>query len=270
VQTLWPRKQNTSQDDTIDDAELERIYDYPEPLNRPWVQVSFVCSADGAVTVGGRAAGLSSPGDKKVFGLSRDLADVVLVGIGTAMVEGYRGIKPSELRTERRQRLGLSPVPPIAVVTRRCSLAPESPLLTDTLVRPLVVTCAAAPADRRAALAEAGADVIVAGEQDVDLRAALTALADRGLRRISCEGGPTLFASMIDEDLVDQLCLTVSPLLAGGDASRIAVGPLPERPTNLTLASVLYDDGSLMLRYRRDQSSQRRGEGGGNGRTDAR
>jgi 5-amino-6-(5-phosphoribosylamino)uracil reductase len=209
-----------------------------------------VSSADGAATLTGHSAGLSSPADKKVFALGRDLADVVLVGAATALVEGYRGVKRTEVRAERRARLGLSELPPIAVVSLNCSITPSSPLVSETLVPPIVVTCAAAPESRRTALVEAGAEVLVAGEDRVDLRAALGALSDRGLRRICCEGGPRLFGSMIAEDVVDQLCLTVSPLLAGGDAARIAIG-LPTEARSLTLASVLTEDGFLMLRYTR-------------------
>ncbi|WP_407649594.1 pyrimidine reductase family protein [Goodfellowiella coeruleoviolacea] len=237
----------------VDDAELERLYAYPEPLERPWVQAHFVASADGAVTVHGRSAGLSSPADKKVFRLGRDLADVVLVGAGTALVEGYRGVKATEVRATRRARLGLSPVPRIAVVTDRCSIPPDSPLITDTSVPPLVITPAAAPADLRDALTEAGAEVVVVGEHRVDLRAAMSELDRRGLRRVCCEGGPTLFGGLIAQDLVDELCLTVSPLLAGGDAARVAFGPLPHDPFRLRLVSVLHSDSSLMLRYQRDR-----------------
>jgi riboflavin biosynthesis pyrimidine reductase len=234
----------------VDDAELERIYDYPPSLTGPFTQVNFVSSADGAATLTGHSAGLSSPADKKVFALGRDLADVVLVGAATALVEGYRGVKRTEVRSERRTRLGLSKIPPIAVVTLTCSITPTSPLVADTLVPPIILTCAASPEARRKELLDAGADVLVAGDDQVDLARALAALADRGLRRICCEGGPRLFGSMITENLVDQLCLTVSPLLAGGDASRIATG-LPTKARRLALASVLTDDGFLMLRYRR-------------------
>jgi riboflavin-specific deaminase-like protein len=236
--------------DEVDDAELERIYDYPPSLAGPFTQINFVSSADGAATLTGHSAGLSSPADKKVFALGRDLADVVLVGAATALVEGYRGVKRTEVRAERRARLGLSEIPPIAVVSLSCSVTPDSPLVADNLVPPIILTCAAAPQERRTALVDAGAEVVVAGEDRVDLSKALGALADRGLRRICCEGGPRLFGSMIAEDLVDQLCLTVAPLLAGGDASRIATG-LPTQPRGLTLASVLTEDGFLMLRYRR-------------------
>lgn len=235
----------------VDDRALEDLYAYPPGLSRPFVQVNFVASADGAATVSGRSRGLSSPADKKVFALGRDLADVVLVGAGTALTEGYRGIKRTELRASRRSRLGLPEIPPIAVVTGRGSVSPASPLITDTLVPPVVLTSAAAPAAWREAVAEAGADVVVAGEDRVAPALALAALADRGLLRVCCEGGPTLFADLIAADLVDQLCLTVAPLLAGAGAVRVADGLPAAAPMSLSLESVLSDEGFLMLRYRR-------------------
>lgn len=236
----------------VEDTELERLYDYPADLDRPWVQVNFVSSADGAVAVAGKSAGLSSPGDKRVFALGRDLADVVLVGWGTARDEGYRGVKRTEVRGRRRAGLGLSRVPPIAVVTGRCSVPPDSPLVTDTLVPPIVITTADAPAGRRADLAAAGADVVLAGQDRIDPRRALAALGERGLRRVCCEGGPVLFGALIAEDLVDQLCLTVAPLLAGGGPDRVAMGAAPPVPLRMRLSSVLVEDGFLMLRYRRE------------------
>lgn len=235
----------------LDDAALERLYAYPDPLDRPLVRVNFVSSLDGAVTVAGRSEGLSSKPDKRVFALLRDLADVVLVGLGTALVEGYRGVKRTEVRLERRRRLGLSDVPPIAVVTGTCALDPMAPLVTDTTTPLVVLTCAAAPEERRAALAEAGADVVVVGDEEVDLAAALAALDERGLRRICCEGGPALFGSLVAADLVDELCLTVSPLLTGGEAGRITRGAAPDAPLRLRLASALHAEDSLLLRYAR-------------------
>lgn len=243
---LWPPREGE-----ITDGELERLYDYPDGLDRPWVQVNFVSSVDGAVSVAGRSGGLGNDADRKVFMLGRDLCDVVLVGAGTALVEGYQGVKAGEVRASRRARLGLAPVPPIAVVTARCSVEPTSPLLTSTSVPPIILTTAAAPVERRDALTAAGADVVVAGDESVDMRAALEALDERGLRRVDCEGGPRVFGSLVDADLVDVLCVTFSPLLAAGDAGRIAVGPLPPAPRSLELESVLHHDSALLLRYRR-------------------
>ncbi|OLR94992.1 pyrimidine reductase family protein [Actinokineospora bangkokensis] len=249
---LWPSSPDTPPD-VVDDTTLEALYDYPDDLDRPWVQVNFVASADGAVAVDGLSDGLSSPGDKRVFALGRDLADVVLVGWGTARDEGYRGVKRKETRTGRRAARGLAEVPPVAVVTPRCSITPDSPLLTDTLVPSIVITTGAADRSARDAVADAGADVVVAGDDRLDLHRAMAALDERGLRRVCCEGGPRLFGDLVAADLVDQLCLTVAPLLAAGGAGRIATSDPVEVPRRMALASVLSDDGYLMLRYRRER-----------------
>lgn len=247
MHTLWP----TEPGPEPDDAALEQLYDYPPELDKPWVQANFVSSADGAATVDGRSAGLSHPADKRIFALGRDLADVILVGAGTAAAERYAGIKPRELRTERRRARGLAELPPIAVVSNRCSIPLDAPLLTDTTVPPIVLTCAGAPAERRKALAAAGADVVIAGDDTVRLPSALQELGKRGLHRVNCEGGPHLMAGMIADDLVDQLCLTVAPLLAGAGAFRIAEGQHAEQPRRLRLESVLHAEGFLLLRYQR-------------------
>jgi riboflavin biosynthesis pyrimidine reductase len=127
-------------------------------------------------------------------------------------------------------------------------------------VRTLVVTCASSDPDRRARVAET-TDVVVAGEDDVDLRLAVEELRARGLYRVHAEGGPRLLGDLAAADLIDELLLTVSPLLAGGSyadgaaVSRILAGaPLPRAPRPLRLHHVLEDDGSLFLSYRTDRS----------------
>jgi riboflavin biosynthesis pyrimidine reductase len=235
----------------VDDRALEELYDYPPQLTSPYVQVNFVAAADGAATVSGRSAGLSSPADKKVFALGRDLADVVLVGAGTALAEGYRGVKHTEVRAERRARLGLSPIPPIAVVTGRGSVPPTSPLVTAAAVPTIVLTSEASPLAWRKELADAGADVVVAGEDRVEMGLVLAELGSRGLLRVCCEGGPVLFGDLVAEGFVDQLCLTVAPKLAGAGAVRITAGRPSSAPMDLILESVLSDEGFLLLRYRR-------------------
>jgi riboflavin biosynthesis pyrimidine reductase len=232
-----------------DDTELARLYDFPPDLERAFVKVNFICSADGAVSLGGRSGGLSDENDKKIFLLGRALADVIMVGAHTALIERYKGVQPHEVPADLRAELGLAPVPPIAVVTRRASLEPNSDLITKATAQTIVYTTSSAPQERRDALVEAGADVVVAGDDDVDLAAVLADLNRRALRRVCCEGGPQLFGSLIAGDLVDELDLSIAPMLVGGDAGRIATGHLPPGPTRLTLASVLHGDGQLMLRY---------------------
>ncbi|WP_243727412.1 pyrimidine reductase family protein [Actinocrispum wychmicini] len=247
MHTLWPDP--TAAEAT--DQALESVYAYPENLDRPWVQVNFVTSLDGAVSVGGRSSGLSGPGDQRVFHIHRDICDVILVGAATALIERYRGLKRNEVRAERRARLGLAELPPVAVVTAKASITPDSLLVSDTIVPPIILTCESAPPDRRKALADAGADVVVVGDEDVDLVAAMTELNRRGLRRVDCEGGPRLFGHMIVAELVDQLCLTLSPLLTACDAGRIVGGPTLTAPRGMKLHAVLRDGDFLMLTYRR-------------------
>nr|WP_072482361.1 pyrimidine reductase family protein [Amycolatopsis australiensis] len=247
MRSVWPAVTGE-----LSGTDLERIYGYPADLDRPWVQVNFVASADGAVEVDTTSAGLSHAADREVFLLGRDLADVVLVGAGTARAENYRGVVASAKRLERRRRLGFTGVPPIAVVTRTADLDPASRLFTETAVPPIVVTTETA---RTAPLEAAGAEILRAGRDDVDVARALDLLAAKGLRRVDCEGGPRLFAQLVAADLVDQLCLTVAPLLVAGTADRIATGASPAVPRRLALASILVEDGFTLLRYRRDRAT---------------
>jgi riboflavin biosynthesis pyrimidine reductase len=229
--------------------DLPVLYAYPAGLDRPWVRANMIESADGAAEVDGLSGGLSGPGDREVFGVLRALADVILVGAGTARDEKYQ---PARIRPARAGlRAGRPAAPPIAVLTGRLELDLAGPLLTGAVpgARTIVITSGTAAADRRAAAA-AHADVIVAGRDQVDLAAAIAALAVRGHRRILAEGGPHLLGQLAAVGLLDELCVTVSPVLAGGQAGRIIQGPAggPGR-ARLELAHVLADESYLFCRY---------------------
>jgi riboflavin biosynthesis pyrimidine reductase len=244
----------------VTDATLAALYAYPD-LGAPparWLRANMVASLDGAATVEGRSGGLSNAADEQVFAMLRALADVILVGAGTTRAEGYGPVRPeSEGLRWAWLREGRTPSAPIAVVTRALDLDPGGALLADapSHARTIVITTSSAPAQRRAAVART-AEVIIAGEASVDLKAAVDALAERGYQRISCEGGPHLLAQLAGTGLLDELCLTISPLLAGPGADRILTGGLPmpgggARP--VTLAHALEDEGFLLCRYvRRD------------------
>jgi riboflavin biosynthesis pyrimidine reductase len=187
-----------------------------------------------------------------VFAAMRDLADVVLAGAGTVVAEGYRAVTVSPARAELRRRFGLRPVLPTAVVSRSLPFDPAGPLFTGATpeARTIVLTCAAAPAERRAALARV-ADVVLCGEQTVDLVAARTALEERGLTRILSEGGPTAFAELVAAGVADELCLSLTPLLTGPGPKRIVDGPAQWTPPKaLAMIGALEEDGALFLRYR--------------------
>jgi riboflavin biosynthesis pyrimidine reductase len=245
----------------LTDAALAGLYAYPDPGAPPgrWVRANMVASLDGAATLDGRSGGLSSEADEQVFAMLRALTDVILVGAGTARAERYGPVRPeSEGLRWAWLRDGRTPSAPIAVVTRALDLDLASPLLEGAPphARTIVVTTEAAPAERRAAAART-AEVIVAGEAMVDMKAALDALAGRGYQRVLTEGGPHLLAQIAGEGLLDELCLTLSPLLAGPGAGRIVASglPMPGGGAQLfTLKHALEAEGFLLCRYVRQDA----------------
>jgi riboflavin biosynthesis pyrimidine reductase len=236
--------------------DLAALYGYPAGQ---WLRANMVSSADGASSAAGVSKDLSSDTDRQVFALLRALADVIVVGAATVAAEHYKPARPQE--RWRDLRSGRTPTPPIAVITSRLDLDPAGPLIAAAPpdARTIVITVAASPQDIRAELSRS-ADVIVAGEKSVDLKAAVAALAERGHRRLLAEGGPHLLGQFIQADLLDELCLTTGPLLAGPGAGRIVAGDGPAAPPlPLTLAHVLEDDGFLLCRYTRKNSLSRTG-----------
>ncbi|MGH8892197.1 MAG: pyrimidine reductase family protein [Actinomycetes bacterium] len=223
-------------------VDLSEAYRYP--ADRTWVRANMVSSLDGSAVKDGRSGGLSGPADKALFGLLRGLCDVVLVGAGTARAEGYRALKAKEEFAEMRARAGQRPAPVLAVVSSRLDLDPESALFTG-VERTIVVTTAA-DTEARARL-EPVADIVDAGESLVDVRTAVDRLADRGLTRVLCEGGPSLLADVIAAGRLDELCLSWAPVVVGGSGTRIVHGP--EVDAEFEPAHLLEEDGALFGRY---------------------
>lgn len=219
-------------------------------LDRGGLRVNFVSSVDGAANAAGVSKGLQTAGDNIVFAALRDLADVVLVGSGTAVAESYRPARFSERRRSIRADLGLAESMPIAVLSRTLRLDPGSGLFVaaPTAYPTIVLTCAAADAETKRALQRV-ANVVECGEQTIDSTLARAALEERGLTRILSEGGPSAFKDLLRDRVVDELCLSVSPILVGGAAGRILGGPDAPEPTALTLAGLLEDHDALFARY---------------------
>ena len=230
----------------LDLAGLAAHYAYPA---EGAVRANMVSSLDGGVTVDGRSGGLSGDADRRVFGVLRALCDVVLVGAGTARTEDYG--PPRAVPRLAPFRSSGRPAPALALVTRSARLDPGARVFTDPANRPLVLTCEAAEPDRRAALSEV-AELVVVGDTEVDLSAGLAQLRDRGLRRVLTEGGPSLLGSLAQADLLDELALSLSPLVVGGDAGRIVRTPEPVtsawRPRGL-----LQSGGTLFAHYVRER-----------------
>ncbi|SEK98438.1 pyrimidine reductase family protein [Nonomuraea pusilla] len=232
--------------DFHDNPDIEQAYAYPE--GRPWLRLNMVASADGGAWVDGRSGGLSSRGDKRIFAILRGLADVVLAGAQTVRTEGYGPVKPRE--SWKSIRAGRPAAPPIAVITRSLDLDLDGELFGDAASRTIVITCESAPTARRKKAA-GRCDLVIAGEESVDMRVAVRELHERGLTRILCEGGPRVNAELSADGLVDELCLSVSPLLLGGGAARILNGTAARVP--MALGQVLEEDGFLFCSYRREE-----------------
>jgi 5-amino-6-(5-phosphoribosylamino)uracil reductase len=228
----------------LDDPGLVEAYRLPDGRS---LRMNFIASLDGAITVGGASEGLGSPGDKRVFRVLRALADVVLVGHGTAATEGYRPIGAGSAVGRLRASIGRPPTAPIAVVSRRASLDPGSGLVTHAVSPTILVTCAAADPGRRTALEAAGVTVLVCGDDDVDLPTAVNRLAALGYGQVLCEGGPHLLHAALTADVVDELDLSIAPALVGGETRLLPAGLADLR--RLELRQLLEEDGVLFARY---------------------
>lgn len=233
-----------------DEAGLDELY-ADAPLG---VRSNMVTSVDGAAAFRGHTRPLSSPTDLRLLLNLRRYADVVLVGAGTVRAENYGPVQLTPGQQQQRVDAGLAPVPPVAMVTATGRLTPDLRVFTESAVRPLVIT-GAIVAEQLLELQEV-ADVVAAGEVVVEPELLVAALADRGLHRVLCEGGPTLLSGLIDHDLVDDMCLTVSPYLAGTQPVGTPVPSTLSRPSLLTLRHVRESDGLLYLRYSRARGTE--------------
>ena len=226
------------------DAGVEDAGYRPAP---PGVRANMIFSADGAAAFGGRAGPLSCPADQRLLLALRAYADVVLVGAGTARAERYGPVRLSAEHRAHRRELGLTePPPPIAVVTQSGQL-PGTMFGSPT--PPIVVTSARGAREMRP---ESHWQIMVSGEDTVDVAYAVGQLRERGLDRILCEGGPTLLGELAAADLIDELCVTLAPRLAGSQPLGRSMPAGMAAPTDMRLDQVLLSDtGYLYLRYSR-------------------
>ncbi len=218
----------------------------PADPHAPLVRLNMITSLDGAATgPDGRAGTLQGEGDLWVFRALRALSDVILVGAGTVRAEDYDAPRVAAAHVEQRRADGRTRPPALAIVSRTLQLNPSAKVFGGGGGDVLIVTCAAAPAELRAELGRV-CEVLVAGDDEVDLGAALANLRERGLPHVLSEGGPTLNAALLPH--LDELCLTLGGLLVGGAHPRLVedAGAL----YRLDLASVIEHAGELMLRYR--------------------
>jgi riboflavin biosynthesis pyrimidine reductase len=203
---------------------------------RPWVFFNFVGTLDGRAALDGSSSGLGDAADLEMLLALRTAADAVLIGPGTVRAEGYGRLVSAERR----------PSPPVAVlISRRFDIPWEAGLFAAPDQPVIVYTGAGAgPAPAVAAPVE------VVRLDDPSPAAVLRDLRERGIRALLSEGGPMLFHALLADGLVDELFLTLTPLLTG-DADEIGIlaGPRLAAPARLTLSGALRAGDELLLRY---------------------
>lgn len=210
----------------LTDDDLRTLYAAPRT---PWLRVNFVSTADGAATgSNGLSGSINNDADGRIFHLLRDLCDVVVVGAGTARAEGYQ---PADK--------------PIVLVSRSGEVSERLQVASPGSV--LLGTMAQSPGLDRARELLGADNVIVTGEDTVDLAGLKATLAERGFADMLCEGGPHLFNAMLAAGVVDELCLSQVPRLVAGEHTRITAGPPVDVP--LRLKTLLEDDGTLLARW---------------------
>ena len=234
--------------DDVDPIALYAADDRPPHAERPWVMLNMIASADGGISLDGVSGGLGGPADKAVFTAIRGVADVILVASGTVLAENYRRPQTPAAVQEQRTARGQAPIPELAIVTGSLGIPDDHRVFEGH--RPVIVTHADAPADRREALADR-AELLDAGATTVDLATALRLLKDRGAQTVLLEGGPSLNGQMVAQGLVDELCLSLSPMLIGGTSSRIVASREAAAPTPMELRRILHQDGLTFHRYTR-------------------
>lgn len=233
-----------------DGAGLDRLYAHPAP-RYGWVRTNFVATLDGSAQGDdGRSGTINTASDQHVFATLRAHADVVLVGAQTVRTEGYRAIDLAPWQTDLRRRLGREPFPLLAIVTRSLGVDPAVAPTGDHEGPVLIMTTEDHDDVELEPFRTAGVEVVTFADEQVPIEAAVAHLVQRGCPRILSEGGAGLNHRLLEAGLVDDVCLTLSARMVGGDGGRTVAGTALRPNPTFGLAHLLHaDDGALFTRY---------------------
>ncbi|MGA9874870.1 MAG: dihydrofolate reductase family protein [Solirubrobacteraceae bacterium] len=252
LQRLLPPLPAVTVERLMDELDLSALARAGAP-SRPYVALNMVSTADGRATLGGRSSAIGGRADKQLFHGLRTVVDAVMAGAGTVRAERYRRLVRDERGRTLRAERGLAEEPLACIVSGRLGLDEQIPLLNDPGARVAILTPSAASLPEQC---HASIDYVRAARAGaLDLPGAMSELRERlGVRTLLCEGGPHLNAQLLAGGLVDELFLSLSPLLAGGDATsetlRILSGPELDPPVALELVWVLEHESHLFMRYK--------------------
>lgn len=226
----------------LDHIDFSSYYPDPKHSNRDqvWIRANFATSLNGVIKVDGKSDGVSGKADKAIFKYLRNHCDAIVVGASTAHKENY-SVPRSNPENGKRPRL--------IIISKSLNIQPNAKFL-DSEAKPLIVTSQKSLADSIAIteMLDGKAELVALGDETVELRRLKDLLLSRDYRTVLCEGGPTIFSYLLSQKLIDELCLTISPLIPAGEPTGIA--RLEEGySTKLELANYFSVEGFLFCRY---------------------
>ncbi len=219
------------------------------PPNRPYLLINMIASLDGASTIKGLSGDLANAADRQVLLALRACCDWILVGAGTANAERYRSPRTNTATSQRRLQLGFDATPRLAIVTASGNVDPNAPALRHSSNPPTLIICGQKANHQH--LADLNAEVVCLPTPQPAPQEVLGALHERNAKVVLCEGGPRWNASLLHTDLIDEICVSISPILVGGTSARIITNTQDSLPTNMGLDRLLVEDDYLFTRYTR-------------------
>lgn len=260
LRRLLPPGVSASVEQIVDELDLTELAQRVSPTvahdgrRRPYLALNMVSTTDGRATVEGRSGPIGNAADRELFHALRTTVDAVMAGAGTVRVERYRRLVRDERARQIRHRRGLEEEPWACIVSGRLALPQDTPILCDPAARVVIATSSAASLPQ----AEGGAQIEYIRSREeglLDLPSAMSELCERfGVRTVLCEGGPHTNSQLLADGLVDELFLSLSPKLAGGDvtdeALRIVAGQAIDPPVEMELIGAFECESHLFLRYR--------------------
>ena len=215
------------------------------PPERPYLILNFATTLDGRAAISGRSGAIGSDTDTEMLQRLRTRVDAVMIGAGTMRAEHYgRMVSDPEFRAYR-ERMGLAHDPLAVIVSNRLELPWDADLFTDGGGQVVIFT-----ASEQEPQETATPVTLVRHPEGVELDRALAWLsAERGIRSVLCEGGPTLHGRLREGGLADELFLTIAPKIAGGEGPRVLEGALQDIDV-VELAWLLESESELFARYR--------------------